>query len=61
MISKNIFEIGDMLGLEHKDIQNLLSDSSIENITNKYATPCSPMDTYKNDGTWYGTISINDF
>lgn len=61
MILDKISEIGELLGLEHRDIQNLLSERPIVNITNKTVTPCSPMNTYKQDGTWYGTMSINDF
>jgi hypothetical protein len=59
MVLDRIFKIGEMLGLEYGDIQNLLSDRQTKDIKN--VIPCSPMNTYKENGTWYGTISINDF
>ena len=61
MNSRKIYSIGAKLGLKHKDIRDILFQKTMSEIPYNPVTPCSPMDTYKNDGTWYGTISINDF
>jgi len=60
MISDKIYEIGGMLGLQDRDIRDLVAKASISDGPDKLETS-SPTDTYKDDGIWYGTISINDF
>jgi hypothetical protein len=57
---EEIYELGDMLGLDHKEIQNVLSDNKTLNKSKKTTKPSSPVDNYK-CGVDYGTISINDF
>ena len=61
MIPKDIFKIGDMLGLDYRYIQNLLSDKKEMNKSNITTRSFSPMNSYKGFGSLYGTISINDF
>lgn len=63
MISEEIFGVGDLLGLEHKDIQDLILDNSNPDSKGNIDVPLSPVNTYKNSGPGelYGTISINDF
>ena len=61
MIPEEIFSIGNMLGLEHKDLQYLIPERSNQDTTNNVEVPFSPVASYKVDGTYYGTISINDF
>jgi hypothetical protein len=58
MIPEEIYELGNMVGLDRKDIKNLLTDTS-----RNTKVPFSPIETYKNGGPGdlYGTISINDF
>jgi len=60
MIPENIYEIGDILGLEYRDIQDLISDKSSLDSTDNLEIPSSPVDSYK-EITLYGTVSINDF
>ena len=58
MIPDKIFEIGSMLGLQHRDIKNL----TVKKQTSKpLVKKSSPMETYKSSGGDYGTISINHF
>ncbi|UCD12947.1 MAG: hypothetical protein JSW60_05110 [Thermoplasmatales archaeon] len=59
MIPAKIFEIGAMFGLNDKDIKNLVANVDKTDIPKASAT--SPLDNYKGDGIFYGTISINDF
>jgi len=61
MISNRIYEMGSMLGLEHKDLSVLVAGTSILDEPDKLEVSLSPTDTYKGDGLWYGTISIKDF
>ena len=61
MSSNRIYDIGAMIGLKYNEIQYLLSEKSMSVMMKNPVKPCSPMDTYKNDGSWYGTISIKDF
>jgi len=60
MIPHKIYRMGAMLGLQNRDIRDLVAKASISDGPNKLETS-SPTDTYKDDGIWYGTISINDF
>ena len=53
MIPEEIYELGDILGLEHKEIKDFILDKSNLDVT------FSPLDNYKVG--LYGTISINDF
>lgn len=54
MIPEELYKLGDMLGLEQKDIQNFIKDTS-----GNREVPFSPADSYKFG--LYGTVSINDF
>ena len=54
MIPEEIFELGDILGLEHNEIKDFILDT-----TNNIDVPFSPVDSYKYG--LYGTVSINDF
>jgi len=54
MIPEELYKLGDMLGLEHRDIQNFIIDPS-----GNTELPFSPADSYKFG--LYGTLSINDF
>ena len=58
MIPNKIFEIGSMLGLKQKDVQNLIVKKQTTKPTVKLS---SPIEVYKSSGGDYGTISINDF
>jgi len=61
MIPEEIFNIGNMLGLEHKDLQNLIPEKSSPDTRNNVEVSFSPLESYKVDGAYYGTISINHF
>ena len=61
MIPEEIFIVGDMLGLEHKDLQDLIPEKSSQIKPNNMNAPSFPLDNYKVEGGYYGTISINDF
>lgn len=61
MIPEEIFNIGNMLGLKHKDLQDIIPEKSSLDTTNNVEVPFSPLESYKVDGAYYGTISINDF
>ena len=56
MISDKLYELGDMIGLEHKDIRYMISNKQ-KFKTNVYFI--SPKEIYPK-GTMYGTICIND-
>ena len=58
MIPHKIYEIGAMLGLEYKDIRDLVLDISDE--PDKLEVSMSPTDTYKGV-LRYGAVSIKDF
>jgi hypothetical protein len=58
---ERIYTIGNMLGLEYKDLQNLIPEKTSSDLTSKIDLPYSPLDAYKMEGGFYGTISINDF
>ena len=60
MIPDKVYEIGGMLGLEHKDLRDLVISSSVSDKTNISETPPSPVDVYPK-GELYGTVSKNDF
>ena len=60
MFSDKIFELGAMLGLETKDIKNLVLDKTIRDTRSELEELSSPADIYPK-GELYGTISINDF
>jgi len=60
MIPENIYEAGGILGLEYREIQDLISDKSSLDPADNLEVPFSPVDSYK-VGTMYGTVSINDF
>ena len=57
MISEKVYEIGAMLGLECKDINDILSSRSTFYKTDE---TCTPANIYK-DVIYYGTVSIKDF
>ena len=57
MIPEKVYEIGAMLGLEYKDITDILSSRSTYDKTDESYIPAN---IYK-DGIYYGTISIKDF
>ena len=61
MILETVYKLGDMLGLEHNDINCIISDKSSLDITNNIKVPFSPLDGYKMEAGFYGNISINDF
>jgi hypothetical protein len=54
MIPEEIYELGNMLGLERDEIKDFMLDT-----TGKIEVPISPNDSYKFGQ--YGTVSINDF
>lgn len=56
MIPDGLYEIGEMLGLEQNDINNVITNTS----DTKKANITSPTNLYK-DYTFYGTVSINHF
>ncbi|UCD13184.1 MAG: hypothetical protein JSW60_06390 [Thermoplasmatales archaeon] len=58
MIPNKIYKIGAMLGLENKDIRDLVTDISDE--PDKLEVSPSPIDTYK-EPCMYGTVSLKDF
>ena len=60
MIPHKIYEIGAMLGLEYKDVRDLVSDTSISDKPDKLEVSMSPTDTYKGV-LRYGAVSIKDF
>jgi len=57
MNSHRVYELGHMLGLEHEDIQDIISKKLI---TETSANLTSPKEIYPK-GTLYGTICISDF
>ncbi len=60
MNSDKIFKLGAMLGLKPKDIRNLVIDRTIQDTRDDLEVPSFPLDIYPK-GSFYGTISINDF
>lgn len=58
MIPDKLFEIGNMLGLQHRDIKNLMVKKQTSKTPVKKS---SPIETYKSSGGDYGTISIKHF
>ena len=56
MLTENLYKLGGKLGLNKNDIDDVLK---YETLCNEYVSLLQPV-SYK-DGTWYGTISINDF
>ena len=56
MSKENLYKLGEKLGLNKNDIDGALKYGTV---SDKHAFLSEP-DSYK-DGTWYGTISINDF
>ena len=61
MILETVYRIGNMLGLKHDDINSLIPEGSSPISTQDIEVPFSPLDNYKMEGGFYGTISINDF
>lgn len=59
MIPEEIYKIGDLLGLENKDIQGLVIDKSSPDVTGDVEVPFSPVNSYKFG--LYSTVSLNDF
>jgi len=60
MKSNEIYEIGAMLGLKPKDIQNIISNNSISDTSSNKKVSLSTVSKYA-IGTHYGTLSIKDF
>ncbi len=62
MIPNKIFEMGSMLGLAPEEIKGIVSiNAKVNSGQIKPGTMgTNDFSTYK-DGTYYGTISINDF
>ena len=63
MIPEEIYGVGGLLGLEDKDIQELLLENSNPDSKDYIDLQLSPANTYKNSGPGelYGTLSIKDF
>jgi hypothetical protein len=60
MKSNEIYKVGSMLGLKPRDIQNIISNNSISDISSNEKVSLSTASQYLK-GTLYGTISIKDF
>ena len=56
MSKENLYKLGKKLGLTKNDIDDALKHRTV---SDEHVSLSEP-DSYK-DGTWYGTISINDF
>jgi len=61
MILETVYKLGDMLGLEQKDLNYLFPEKHNSDTINRVELPYSPLDNYKLEGGFYGTISIKDF
>ena len=60
MKSNEIYEVGAMLGLKPKDIQNIISNNSISDTSSNKKVSLSTVSVYS-IGARYGTLSIKDF
>jgi len=59
-MSNKIYEVGAMLGLKPKEIQNIISNNSISDISGIKKTPLSTVSEY-GKGSLYATLSMKDF
>lgn len=59
-MSYKIYELGHMLGLKNKDIQNILSDNFILDTSVNKWIPFFTVSEY-GKGSMYGTPSMKDF
>lgn len=57
MSNYNIYNVGAMLGLKPKDIQDIISNKSMNNTSQNITS--APLEIYPK-GTMYGTINLED-
>lgn len=60
MKSNEIYIVGSKIGLKPREIQNIISNNSISDISSNEKVSLSKASEYMK-GTLYGSISIKDF